>query len=206
MPKQVVSTVYSYKELSEQAKEKARDWYRDGNLDYDWWESVYEDAKTIGAFLGWTIDDIYFSGFSSQGDGACFEGHWSLDTVSLKKLQAHAPSDKDLHKIGADFQELVSLNQHRRKLARLEGVEDVYEAPSGSVKQSGHYSHKGCTDFSVDNMDPASEDTLIEISRDFMDWIYDQLEKEHDWLQADEQVAESIMANDYEFDEDGNRV
>ena len=43
-------TVISYKfeELSPKAKEKARDWFREGALDYDWWDSTYEDAASIG--------------------------------------------------------------------------------------------------------------------------------------------------------------
>jgi hypothetical protein len=49
------------------------------------------------------------------------------------------------------------------------------------------------------------EDTLIELARDFMDWIYKQLEKEWDYQNSDEQVEESIRANEYEFLEDGVR-
>lgn len=38
---------YSFDELSDSAKESARDWYRQGALDYDWWDSVYEDAAMV---------------------------------------------------------------------------------------------------------------------------------------------------------------
>lgn len=38
---------YSFNELSDSAKESARDWYRQGALDYDWWDSVYEDASRV---------------------------------------------------------------------------------------------------------------------------------------------------------------
>lgn len=41
-------TLYKFDELSDKAKEKARDWYREGALDYDWWDSTYEDAERIG--------------------------------------------------------------------------------------------------------------------------------------------------------------
>ena len=40
--------VYDFDGLDESAKEKARDWYRNGALDFDWWNSTYEDAATIG--------------------------------------------------------------------------------------------------------------------------------------------------------------
>jgi phytoene dehydrogenase-like protein len=40
--------VYQFNELSDDAKEKARQWFRDRALDYDWWEGIYDDAATIG--------------------------------------------------------------------------------------------------------------------------------------------------------------
>lgn len=44
-------TIYTFDELSEDAKEKARDWFRAGYPDYEWWESTYEDAERIGLKL-----------------------------------------------------------------------------------------------------------------------------------------------------------
>lgn len=44
----VETKVYKFAELSDEAKNKARDWFREGALDYDWFDSVYEDAKSIG--------------------------------------------------------------------------------------------------------------------------------------------------------------
>lgn len=41
-------TLYQYDELSEKAKAKARDWYREDALDYEWWDSIYEDAFRAG--------------------------------------------------------------------------------------------------------------------------------------------------------------
>lgn len=40
--------IYSYNELSDKAKEQARDKWRETALDYQWWESIYEDAENIG--------------------------------------------------------------------------------------------------------------------------------------------------------------
>lgn len=48
--------IYIFDELSETAKENARDWYRQG-FDYDWWDCTYEDAKNIGLKLtGFDLD------------------------------------------------------------------------------------------------------------------------------------------------------
>jgi hypothetical protein len=40
--------IYTFDELSDKAKDRARDWWRQGALDYGWWECIYEDAERIG--------------------------------------------------------------------------------------------------------------------------------------------------------------
>lgn len=40
--------IYSFSELSEEAKQKAIEKFYDINVNYDWWEPTYEDAKNIG--------------------------------------------------------------------------------------------------------------------------------------------------------------
>jgi len=49
--------IYSFDELSEKAKEKAIENLSDINTDLDWWDTVYEDAKTIGLKItGFDLD------------------------------------------------------------------------------------------------------------------------------------------------------
>ena len=52
-------------------------------------------------------------------------------------------------------------------------------------------------------MDDLPEDAIRENCRDFMDWIYKSLEREYDYMMANEQVDDSIIANEYEFTENG---
>ena len=40
--------VYKFSELSEESQEKALDNLRDIDVDYDWWEHIFEEAKNIG--------------------------------------------------------------------------------------------------------------------------------------------------------------
>lgn len=40
--------VYKFDELTEEQKEKVLDRYFDINVDHEWWDSTYEDAKNIG--------------------------------------------------------------------------------------------------------------------------------------------------------------
>jgi myo-inositol catabolism protein IolC len=40
--------LYKFSELSEEAKQKAIEKHYDINVDYDWWQNTYEDARQIG--------------------------------------------------------------------------------------------------------------------------------------------------------------
>lgn len=208
--------VFKYEELSDDAKARARDWWRQGRCgDADSLEHVIEDAATCGALLGIDLRTrsvklmgggtrlepcVYWSGFSSQGDGACFEGNWTAKDVGCIKLRQHAPDEKELHRIADALAQIAS----------------DYPDASASTKQSGHYSHSGCmqvvcdsgidldeTDDNEARAEAFPEDDLIQLLRDFADWIYRSLEKEYEYQNADEQVAENIIANEYEFTSDG---
>ena len=226
MPKPRTTLIYQYDELSDEAKKKARDWYRRGNCDDTYWSKyVIHDAATVAGFLGLDINQtayktmggetkykptVYFSGFWSQGDGACVEGTWRASDVKVDELKEYAPQDKELHRIGEQLGELA------------------VKYPDGYflVKHRGHYSHSGCTSFDVElpnDQEEAleydspeykalqvelgeDEESLIELARDYMNWIYKRLEADWEWQNADEQVDENIRANEYEFLENGERA
>jgi hypothetical protein len=48
MPREKKVFVYEFDELSDKAKEKAREWFRVHALEDEWWDSVYEDAAQVG--------------------------------------------------------------------------------------------------------------------------------------------------------------
>lgn len=198
MPRTIEKTVYKFDELSDAAKERARDWYRELIFsDSCDWECIYEDAKTIAKLFGLEIENIYFSGFASQGDGACFEGTYAYKKGAAKAVREYAPQDAELHAIVDGLQDV-----QRRNFYRL----------TASCTHRGRYYHSGY--MSVDVEECANrwrdigddEGELRDLLREFADWIYSQLEAEHDYQTSDEAVDESITINEYEFDEDGNRV
>jgi hypothetical protein len=201
--------LFKFEELEDSAKETARDWWRACDDSDDYCE--YEDFARMGAILGIEFSDreiplmngstrkeptVYWSGFSSQGDGACFEGSYSYAKGSQKAIRAEAPSDERLHQIADDL---------------FAAQSDYFFSLEASVRHSGHYYHSGCTEIRVidgrDDWDAAAEahEAIAEALRDFMNWMYRQLEAEHDYRRADEQVDEAITMNEYTFDEDGNR-
>lgn len=184
--------VFTFDELSDKAKEKARDWYRQAGESDQWWNGVYEDAKDIAKLMGVEIDGIGFSGFSSQGDGAHFTGSFKYAPGCAKAVTSYAPLDEQLQRIAKDWQALQASNFYKL---------------SGTVKHSGHYQHENCTSFDVyrgdDWASPEAVDAAQEVMRDLMRWIYRRLEKEWDWLNEDAQVDANILDNGHEFTVNG---
>jgi len=193
----VKTKVYKFNELNDEAKEKAIMDLHDINTDFDWWCFVFDDAIEIGKIIGIDIDKIYFSGFYSQGDGACFDGSYEYKKGALKNIRQHAPKDNDLHEIAESLQTL------QRK---------CFYSAAATINQSGHYMHENCTNIDTcfenyngsDYYSNDNHDDLKDCLRDFMRWIYRRLEKENDYLTSESAIIESIESNDYEFTADGS--
>lgn len=187
--KTICKTVFQFNELNETAKQKAIENCREFNVsDEFWYECVYEDAKEIAKLLGIDISRIYFRGFWSQGDGACFEGYFQYNKQGAKKAKEYAPQDKELHRIADEYSAIQKA---------------CFYSVYGSVKQRGRYMHENCTEIDMENAKNKEED-MEEVLRDFMRWIYSNLEAQYEYLTSDEAVSEMIEANGYDFDEDGN--
>lgn len=191
--------------LPEDLKDKILEANHDYNTHHDWWEGTYdcfvEDMKNIGI----EVHRMYFSGFSSQGDGACFDGRISDWKLFLKSVGHNEP-------------------------ALITHAEDTFVF---AVQQRGHYYHENCTSFEVDLPLPESdtdewflehfspyqddrhsireavwmaiinkyehgllENEFIEVFKDHMRDLYKRLEDEHDYLTSDEAILDSLEADD----------
>ena len=212
MPEIIETTVYRLDELSDAAKEKARAWYRQTGFDHDWFEFVYDDFERICAIVGVDLKTvrvrlygggvrlnpcIWFSGFWSQGDGACFEGRYRYAKDAPRKIRDHARKDGELHRI-ADALQVIQ----RRDFYQLHAT----------VTHRDRYYHEYCMAISVERDSPTyqdmtadAEETVIEALRDLARWLYRQLEREYDYLTSDDIVDDAITANAYTFTAAGRR-
>ena len=195
----ITEKVYTFAEVSESAKDKARDNYREHNLDgFDWRDCVHEDAKNIGALFGLRIDRIYFSGFWSQGGGAHFIGGYQYRKGALKSVMEYAPLDEELHGI------VYRLQQVQRK-----AFFGLY-ASTKSGHGSNFYSHSGVMQVNVDHdkrdITELEEDAITDELRNFADWIYSRLEAEYEYLQSDEVIDEELSWAEYEYTQEGEMI
>jgi len=79
--KQVTITLYNYSELSDTAKKRVlRDMY-DINIDHAWYNCIFDAHKASLESLGYIDIKFHFNGFSSQGDGACFDAKIDIEKM-----------------------------------------------------------------------------------------------------------------------------
>ena len=129
--------------------------------------------------------------------GTCFEGTYRYAKGATKKIRGYAPQDKELHRIADELQAV-----QRKHFYHL----------TASMNHSGHYYHSGCMSVDVEHSEDRyrdisdAEDEIKQLMRDFADWIYESLSDEYEYQTSDSAVEEAIRANEYEFDEDGERA
>lgn len=209
----IISTpVYTLDELSESAREKARDWYSECGPEYDWYSDTYDNFTLICNILGVKLRTrtvatpggrhrdkacIWFSGFCSQGDGACFEGHYRYLPQAARNIREHAPHDEELHRI-ADELQAVQL----RHFWQLQA----------DIQHRGRYYHEYSMDITVTRhgsvAQEVTKDTATALSEalyDLAHWLYCQLQNQYDWLTSPAAVDEAILANEYTFTDAGQR-
>lgn len=187
MRKHAIS-LYNFEELSEEIKQKIIDKHRDINVDQnEWCDSVLEDAYIILKNLGYENTKIYFSGFGSQGDGACFIAMINIEQyLSTHKL-------KIKFKILLEWADRISITiTHNWR---------YYFARSTDVNIEYYEDDKG-----IDSL--LNElDAIIKKERETLgNEIYKNLENVYYGLISNESVAKTLRINEYEFLENGQKI
>ena len=170
--RQETKTVYMFDELSDDAKEKARDWWRE-SLGYDEWrESVYEDAERV---------HIEITGFDL--DRAEISGRFTIEP--------HLVADEIQDDHGEECETYKTAGAYLKERDKL-----IDEWPRD---EDGEFENEGDLD---DRLDELDAEFLHDILEDYRIMLREELE----YQESDENVDETIRANEYEFYEDGSRI
>ena len=224
MPHTQHKEVWYFDELSDQAKDKARDWYRENLYCDDWWEGVYETVAQAGKYLGIDVNQnpvklmngktrldpsIWFTRFYHQGSGSAYNATWRASDVKGADLKADFATDTELHRLADEFTRLATANPEmtaRVKSDRDTSINIDVELGETADERINELEYKSPKWHSQNAIDRELSEALEEALNDFNHWIYKSLEKEYEWLDADKQVDESIRYNEYEFTEEGRRA
>jgi len=183
--------------MTDNRKEELIERYRDINVDYDWWDAVYENFQLICKCMGVALDkgEPCFSGFWSQGDGASFTGTFNgeVGDNAPEEIRKHAPLDKELHRIADELCMLGRLYYRAyAHISRLYGTNYYHEH---TMFVTGCEPVYGDADDWADTVNEAVEEGLQVLFRDLAGWLYGSLENEYDYLTSDEVVWDTIVSN-----------
>ena len=198
-----------FNDLSDAEKDKVRAQYEP---DYEWWDYVYDNAKEDAEQYGFRIDEIRFSGFYCQGDGASWTGKVDLITwlekhrpdcikaTIMVELIAQGWVDKKANVV------MLTSNYCHSNTMQLAGAtkywhgdcynEEFADKPVGGDGILARASVKAL----VENADLETyyeemmSDVLVSV-RDYADKIYKQLRDEYEHITSDEYIAEQYDIN-----------
>lgn len=171
----VTTKIYKFDELSENAKEKAREWFRQGALDYEWWDCIYDDAERIGLKISHFDTDHHDIGGDIK--------YSCVDTAS-KILKEHGASC-DTYVLAEQF-----LKDYQTLEAEIESIEALDDPSDAMLDRSS---------MAKDEMEDLEKEFKYALLQEYLA----TLQREVDFRLSDEQIDESILANEYEFTEDG---
>ena len=210
-------TEFKFSELSDTAKQHAIE--QNAAPDYEWWDSTYEHFKEEGKAKGFEIDDINFSGFYRQGDGASWSGRVDMSVYLEAQLEKAE---------GIEYTRLTALVSLMH-----EGDMDRY----ASITKSGRGEHEMTMQivglevraweeweslregplqgadvqtllqmYATEKMLGELEAEVLEAARDYAREIYKALEADYDSYFEEENFGDLAEANEWTFDENGKMV
>jgi hypothetical protein len=189
-------TILNYDELPEEEQErllKERMHIAHEVFD-DIQQYILDDCREILEHIGIAVDDIFYTGFWSQGDGACFTGTLTLEPTALEWVKGNCPTDSTLHANAKDI---------------LDCLAALPEEPAVHMTHHGHYYHEKSIAFQweYDTDDETlnrwiaahSEDELTGLEesvqtslRALMRWVYSTLKSGYDWQTSEECALEYL--------------
>lgn len=176
-PVRVIETpVYAFDDLDDDAKEVARNWWREGAFDYDWWDSIYSDAETIGLKI--TSFDLDRNRHAT-GEFKYFGG-------------AEQCAELILENHGKDCETYKTAKQYLADLAKLN---EQIESVDGDDETNCEY------EVWQDKRGELNDEFLQSLLEDYSI----MLQHESEWMVEDEQCDDTIRANEYTFTETGER-
>lgn len=176
MARTIRTKVFKFNELSAEAKKVAIESLWDISVDYEWWESVYEDANNIG---------LTINGFDIDRGSFC-EGEFDVngEDAALKILKEHGETCETYKTAQAFLDEIRNIKATTPVLFE-EGTEDEYEDYTDREQL----------------IEDAEKEFLDSLCSDYLT----MLRNEYEYLTSEENIIEMIEANDYEFHQSGKK-
>lgn len=187
--------------LSQSRRDKLLTLYRGVEVQYKWWDFIYEQFSTETApAKGFSVTNMFFSGFWSQGDGACFTGKvgdWKILLAALNKPEtwAEVADAYGWHlqiASRSNYCHSGTMYAGEEDLGVPEGFNNPFDEDDDPLRfdawQQAH-GHKYPTEHQLDDL----IDEIIALARSLADDLYSKLEAEYEYLTDDETVIAYLL-------------
>ena len=210
-----------FEDLDQNAKYNAITQY--GEPPDDWYEEFY--AQYIGdkavEAKGMLIDDIHYSGFWSQGDGASWAGRVNLDSFIQHYVKPEHPDAgrytvllELMREDWLSIRALIYTNSFmyvHSGCMRIEGVDitaDIDADENDLVFTQGIFQGAGINGVAraidVESLVNDLEEWVLEEAKSLADEIYIALRDEYEAYTSEETFKDLIYINGWRFDSKGN--
>ena len=184
MAKQVQITLFTFDELSKESQQKLIEGFRqDYDPDYShiYYDFINDMSEQYGADI--SVDDIQWSGFWSQGDGACFTCDFDEEVIFpiLKERSLTGDQVQCLEELGVEVQSAQSIRCGPSNFYSHENTvtgDLLFSVPDGK-------------EFDVEIVNDL-ESEFTTIIRESCKDLYRRLEDEYDHTTSDEAIIEEI--------------
>lgn len=187
-----------YAELSERRKANLRDARRYHEVEgISWWRDVYDDFIRIARIIGVNIlcdpkgPNIFFSGFSNQGDGASFGAICSFCVDAIEKIRQET-NDEALISIAETLTMAFLTN-------RIHGVQLAYVRVVAAGFARMKFTYIYTRDIAEDE-ERADTESFEEALKALADWLYRSLEAEYNYLTSDEFLDQMLEDLDVDYE------
>ena len=189
MPRTIEIQAYKFDELSETAKQKVLEKFYDFNVNLDWWDYVYDDAKNVG---------LKITSFDLDRNKNC-EGelYWNADAVAQKITEEHGDTCETYKTAMAFLLELEAMEERART------AYDDYKAATTIEDERDYSDFDGFYEYKFEE---ERDDLFEQFEKDIFSDYANMLQNEYEYLTSEAAIIESIEANEYEFDENGKRI
>lgn len=165
----VKTKLFQFDELSEQGKENAVNNLSDINTDYEWWDFIYYDAKTVGLVL---------DTFDLDRNKHCKGLFENSGTECARLIMQEHGEKTETHLLAfnfiADWDRLVEKHSDGEQTDRVAEYNEV-------------------------TFDDEADELEKEFLRALLEEYANMLQRQYDYLISDKAIIEAIKANEYWF-------
>lgn len=179
-----------------EVKDELIEKYCDINVDHEWWDCTYEEFKIEMETKGITVNDMNFTGFYSQGDGASFTGR--IDMIQFLKVHEleqeymAATFFAGQGELWVDITRGSSHYYHEHSVNFNLETDTYNNYEDDSVRYEVYETMNEVLDTEVRDL----ETEVTDICRGYMQDLYSKLRDEYEALTSREAIWDTIIANE----------